>query len=84
MSLETLLEICKQAGLAGIAIVAIWFWIRKDRQVTRLYDRLEAKAEKYLEKYVALSTELNDTIATLTDTLDLELVDDPDPEPNGG
>jgi len=67
--MNTLLEILRQTGLAGIAVIAIWFAIRKDRQVTRLYDRLEAKTEKYLAKYTSLSTELNETIAALTDAV---------------
>ncbi len=70
--MDILLEILRQTGLAGIAAIAIWFAIRKDKQVTRLYDRLEAKTEKYLEKYTTLSTELNETVSALTDALNLD------------
>lgn len=70
--MNVLLEILRQTGLAGIAIIAIWFAIRKDKQVTRLYDRLEAKTEKYSEKYSALSTELNETVGALTEALNLD------------
>ena len=71
-TLDVILEILKQTGLAGLAAIMTWLWIRKDRQVTRLYDRLEAKTEKYSEKYSALSTELNETVAALTDALEEE------------
>jgi len=70
--LDAILEILKQTGLAGLAAIMTWLWIRKDRQVTRLYDRLEAKTEKYSEKYSALSAELNETVAALTDALNLD------------
>lgn len=70
--MNVLLEILRQTGLAGVAIIAIWFAIRKDRQVTRLYDRLEAKTEKYSEKYSALSAELNETVGALTEALNLD------------
>jgi len=71
-TLDIILEILKQAGLAGLAAIMTWLWIRKDRQVTRLYDRLEAKTEKYSEKYSALSAELNETVGALTEALNLD------------
>lgn len=67
--MDVLLEVLRQTGLAGVATLSIWFAVRKDRQVTRLYDRLEAKTDKYIEKYTALSVELNETIDALTDAL---------------
>lgn len=87
--MDTLLEILRETGLAGISIIAIWFAIKKDKQATDvnyrsnkqtagLYDRLEAKTEKYLLKYTLLSTELNQTLAALTDALDLDI--DPEEE----
>jgi len=68
-----LIEIAKQGGFAFVAALAIWFALKKDRQVSQLYDRLERKSEKYVEKYQALSRELNDTVAALADALDLEV-----------
>jgi hypothetical protein len=68
-----LIEIAKQGGFAFIAAVSLWFALKKDRQVSQLYDRLERKSEKYVEKYTDLSRELNDTVSALADALDLEV-----------
>lgn len=70
---QFILELAKQGGFAIVAALAIWFAIRKDKQATTLYDRLEAKSEKYVEKYSALSKELNETVAALADALDMEI-----------
>jgi hypothetical protein len=70
---QFILELAKQGGFAIVAALAIWFAIRKDKQASTLYDRLEAKSEKYVEKYSALSKELNDTVAALADALDMEV-----------
>lgn len=68
-----LIEIAKQGGFAFIAAASLWFALKKDRQVSQLYDRLERKSEKYVEKYQSLSRELNDTVSALADALDLDV-----------
>ena len=68
-----LLELLKQGGFAAVAALAIWFAVRKDRQCTQLYDRLERKSEKYLEQHLKLERELNETITALSDALDVEV-----------
>lgn len=81
---ELILEALKQTGLAFLAVVAILWAFRKDKearlaraekdkQIISLYDRLEAKSETYVEKYMSLSKELNDTVASLADALDVEV-----------
>lgn len=67
------IEILKQGGLATIAVVAIIFAVRKDRQCTQLYDRLERKSEKYLEQNLKLERELNETISALAEALEMEV-----------
>ena len=67
------LELIKQGGFAAVAALAFWFAMKKDRQVTLLYDRLEAKSEKYLEQHNELAKELNETITALTDALEVEV-----------
>lgn len=56
--MEILLEILRQTGLAGVAVVAVWFAVRKDRQVTAVYDRMEYKSDRFMKKFYKLSTEL--------------------------
>lgn len=63
-------DLLKQGAFAATAAIAFWIAWRKDRQVTALYDRLEAKSEKYLEQYNRLAVELNDTIAALADSIE--------------
>lgn len=63
-------EILKQSGFAIVAAIAFWFAMRKDRQCTMLYDRLEQKSDKYLEQNVRLQKELNETISALVKELE--------------
>lgn len=65
-----LLKILEQGGFAVVAVLAIYFAMRKDKQVSSLYERLEAKSEKYVEKYAKLSSELEKTISVLVETLE--------------
>lgn len=67
-----LLKILEQGGFAVVAIIAIWFAIKKDRQASSLYERLEAKSEKYVQKYAKLSSELEKTISVWIETLEKE------------
>ena len=66
-------ELLKQGGFAAVAALAFWFAMKKDRQVTVLYDRLEAKSEKYLEQHLKLEGELNETVSALVDALEMEV-----------
>jgi hypothetical protein len=78
--MDTIFELIRQGGFAAVAGLTIWLLIRKDRQVAAkdeqiagLYDRLEAKSERYVQKYTQLSTELNQTVGALADALELEV-----------
>ena len=84
MDLNIFLEIIKQGGFAAVAVLAFWLAYKKDKQVitiqkekdeivAKLYDRLEAKSEKYLEQHNVLARELNDTVSALADALELEV-----------
>jgi len=68
-----LLGLVKQGVFAVVAALAFWFAWRKDKQVAALYDRLEKKSEKYVEKYSELAKELNDTTTALAKALDIEV-----------
>jgi len=67
-----LVELLKQGGLAAVAVIAIYVALKKDKQVTSLYDRLEAKSEKYLEQHLRLEKELKETISALGNALKME------------
>jgi len=89
-----LLELIKQGGFAVVAAFALWFAIKKDRQVTslgetkdtlialivkekdgqisKLYDRLDAKSEKHTSQYLKLSKELSETVSALTEAFETE------------
>lgn len=61
-------------GVLGIMVILLLVaYIRKDRQVGTLQDRLVAKAERDSEKYHELASELNMTMRDLTDALNLDL-----------
>lgn len=77
--MEVVFELIRQGGFAVVAGIALWLLLKKDRQVAAkdeqiagLYDRLEAKSERYVQKYTQLSTELNQTVGALADALELE------------
>lgn len=65
-----LAEIAGQGLLGIMAALSIIAAIRKDKQVTALYDRLEQKSEKLAEKYSALAEEMNETLRALTDAIE--------------
>ena len=69
---EILFGFVKQGGFGLIAAIALWVAITKDKQVAALYDRLEAKSEKYLEQHLQLEKELKETVGALADALEME------------
>lgn len=70
--MEVILEILRQTGLAGLAVIAVVFALRKDRRNEALHERLEAKSERYARKYYKLANELNMTVGALVDELGLD------------
>lgn len=76
--MEILLEILRQTGLAGLAIIAIIFAARKDRRCEALHDRLEAKSDRFVHKYYKLSAGLNQTVSALLTELNLPVAPEPD------
>ena len=68
-----LIELAKQGVLAVVTAVAVWFALRKDRQVSALYDRLAEKSETYLQAFADLNREMCATVNALADALDLEV-----------
>lgn len=67
-----LLEVVKQGGFAALAVVCFSFALKKDKQVAQLYDRLEEKSEKFYQKYAEVTAELNKTITTLAEVLNIK------------
>ena len=67
-----LLEVVKQGGFAALAVVCFLFALKKDKQVSQLYDRLEEKSEKFYTKYAEITAELNRTITTLAEVLNVK------------
>lgn len=65
-----LLEIAKQGVLGLVAVLAVIIAFKKDKQVSALHDRLEAKSDKMADKYYTLATELKETMQALTDSLE--------------
>ena len=73
MDIGTILSEFASQGLMGVvAILAIIIAVRKDKQVSALYDRLEQKSEKAADKYHTLANEMNDTLRALTDAIEPE------------
>ncbi len=70
--MEVILEILRQTGLAGLAVIAILFALRKDRKNEALHERLEAKTERYTRKYYKLANELNMTVGALVSEFGLD------------
>ncbi len=58
-----LIKTFAEHSLLGVAVVALTLLLlRKDRQVTTLYNRLVTKSEKQSLKYHELAKELDDTL----------------------
>jgi len=77
-----LAELAKQGILGLVATLAIIVAWRKDKQVNALYSRLEARAEKMLDKYHILASELKMTLHELV--RDLEATPEPEPDDESG
>ena len=69
--MDTFLSQFASHGPIGlIAALALWAYFKKDRQVSTLYRRLEAKGEKMVERYHLLGTETVETLKALVDSLE--------------
>lgn len=79
-----LAELAKQGILGLVATLAIYVAWRKDKQVTALYARLENRAEKMMDKYHALASELKMTLHELCRDLEASPEAEPDESDDDG
>ena len=58
-------EFAKQGLLGLIAVVEAFVILRLYKKNQVLYDRLEGKSDKWVEKYYSLASEVNSTLGVL-------------------
>ena len=70
MGIDALLsELFKQGLLGLLAAIALYVAHKKDQQVSNLQKRLFEKSEKDTEKYFQFALEMNNTMKSLTESV---------------
>jgi hypothetical protein len=66
---EVLKEIFKQGLVGAVAVGALWFAWKKDRETATLYERMFASQNEMHENYRTLLAEFERTVETAVDAI---------------